>query len=120
MAPQCPVNLLTLHFKDGGLVPSEDIEDKMREPWVYQECGHVFGQHDWNDVVMSKKEEEENGIRRCPMCRKVCHNLMGVAHWWVWLVGGCGSLVGMAHILFHIVGRSLCEAPISSRESIFC
>ena len=66
MAPQCPVNLLTLHFKDGGLVPSDSIEDQMREPWVYQECGHVFGQHQWKG---SSKVDE--GGRTCPICRKV-------------------------------------------------
>lgn len=78
MAPQCPVNLLTLHFRDGGLVPSEDIpEDRMREPWVYQECGHVFGQHDWNDAVTSNKEGD-NGNRKCPMCRKVWNMWKGI------------------------------------------
>ena len=67
MAPQCPVNLLTLHFREGKLVPSYETEDKMRDPWMYQECGHVFGQHQWKGGV----GEVGGATRSCPMCRKV-------------------------------------------------
>ncbi len=85
MAPQCPVNLLTLHFKEGGgLVPSHDIaEDQMREPWVYQECGHVFGQHEWK----GSSKEDKSGNRTCPICRKVSQlnhskQVVGNRHIW--------------------------------------
>lgn len=64
MAPQCPVNLLTLHFKSGELVPSPVI-DEDREPWVYLSCGHVFGQHQWKG-----SPEESNRARTCPICRR--------------------------------------------------
>ena len=67
MAPQCPVNFLTLHFKGGELVPSP-VVDEDREPWVYLSCGHVFGQHQWKG-----SPEESNRARTCPICRRVSY-----------------------------------------------
>ncbi|CAH1790722.1 unnamed protein product, partial [Owenia fusiformis] len=58
--PQCPVGLNTL------VLPSKNtisISDK--QPYVYLECGHVHGKHDWGD------KEHDNSKRMCPMCRKV-------------------------------------------------
>ena len=41
----------------------------MRDPWMYQECGHVFGQHQWKGGPGVK--EGGGATRTCPMCRKV-------------------------------------------------
>lgn len=75
-SPQCPVNLLTLHFRSGSgvsAVSAETVTDldqavaaSSREPWVYLSCGHVYSQHDWK-----AGPEESNKQRTCPLCRKV-------------------------------------------------
>ena len=70
MTPRCPVNFLTLHFKSGQLVTtpstSELEGEGLREPWVYMQCGHVFGQHSWKGL-----KDEDNDCRTCPICSKV-------------------------------------------------
>ncbi|XP_019850677.1 PREDICTED: pellino isoform X1 [Amphimedon queenslandica] len=71
MTPQCPVNFMTLHFKSGRLVTTPATEtglegETLREPWVYMNCGHVFGQHSWKGL-----KDEDNHQRTCPLCSKV-------------------------------------------------
>ena len=73
--PQCPVGLNTLVLpRKNTLTVSE------KQPYVYLNCGHVHGQHDWG-------ASDEQGDRTCPMCRMVSHflcsvlTLITVAHW---------------------------------------
>ncbi|XP_023175977.1 protein pellino isoform X1 [Drosophila hydei] len=54
--PQCPVGLNTL------VIPRKvNISDQVNQPYVYLNCGHVQGHHDWG-------QDENTGARRCPMC----------------------------------------------------
>ncbi|KAI8044797.1 hypothetical protein M5D96_000969, partial [Drosophila gunungcola] len=54
--PQCPVGLNTL------VIPRKvNIGDQVNQPYVYLNCGHVQGHHDWG-------QDENTGARRCPMC----------------------------------------------------
>ncbi|XP_030075639.1 E3 ubiquitin-protein ligase pellino homolog 3 isoform X2 [Microcaecilia unicolor] len=60
--PQCPVGFNTLVFP--SLAQREVVEKK--QPWVYSNCGHVHGYHDWGF------RKEKGGLEReCPMCRRV-------------------------------------------------
>jgi pellino protein len=68
LTPQCLVNFLTLHFKGGHLVTSPTSvphDDDLREPWMYVNCGHVFGKHDWKWT-----DNETDTHRTCPICHK--------------------------------------------------
>lgn len=56
--PQCPVGLNTL------VIPRRVTpNDNLQQPYVYLNCGHVQGLHDWG--------QEEEGARRCPICLEV-------------------------------------------------
>lgn len=57
--PQCPVGLNTLQIprKSASLGSNDD-----KQPYVYLNCGHVQGNHDWGQ--MNKK----SNARMCPMC----------------------------------------------------
>ncbi|XP_069117481.1 protein pellino-like [Argopecten irradians] len=55
--PQCPVGLMTLVFPSKGTL---ELSDK--QPYVYLQCGHVHGQHQWG--------QKENDSRTCPLCIK--------------------------------------------------
>lgn len=57
--PQCPVGLNTLVIPR-KLTPSEN----QQQPYVYLNCGHVQGHHDWG-------QDKDSGARRCPMCLEV-------------------------------------------------
>lgn len=67
--PQCPVGLNTLVIPR-KVTPSENNQ----QPYVYLNCGHVQGHHDWG-------QDKDSGARRCPMCLelgpvvKVCMGL---------------------------------------------
>ncbi|CAI8030835.1 E3 ubiquitin-protein ligase pellino homolog 2 [Geodia barretti] len=70
-APQCPVNLLTLHFRGSSHArtpantsSTEVLEE--REPWVYLKCGHLHGYHEWK-----AGPKESDSKRTCPVCREV-------------------------------------------------
>jgi hypothetical protein len=57
--PQCPVGLNTL------VIPSKNtMTVSEKQPFVYLNCGHVHGQHDWG-------QDTESNERMCPMCRTV-------------------------------------------------
>lgn len=56
--PQCPVGLMTLVLPSKGTL---ELSDK--QPYVYLQCGHVHGQHQWG--------HKENDSRTCPLCIKV-------------------------------------------------
>ncbi|XP_026477976.1 protein pellino [Ctenocephalides felis] len=54
--PQCPVGLNTL------VIPRKvSAGDHVNQPYVYLNCGHVQGQHNWG-------QDKESTKRRCPMC----------------------------------------------------
>ena len=40
-----------------------------KQPYVYLNCGHVHGQHNWGP------EDPDTKDRTCPMCRKVKFDL---------------------------------------------
>ncbi|XP_066574996.1 E3 ubiquitin-protein ligase pellino homolog 1 isoform X2 [Amia ocellicauda] len=65
--PQCPVGFNTLAFPS---LAQREIVDK-KQPWVYVNCGHVHGYHNWG----FRKEKAGGGgagnERECPMCRRV-------------------------------------------------
>ncbi|XP_015251099.1 PREDICTED: E3 ubiquitin-protein ligase pellino homolog 1-like isoform X2 [Cyprinodon variegatus] len=71
--PQCPVGFNTLAFPS---LAQREIVDK-KQPWVYVNCGHVHGYHNWG----YRKEKGPSspggtapagtGDRECPMCRRV-------------------------------------------------
>ncbi|XP_064623942.1 E3 ubiquitin-protein ligase pellino homolog 2-like [Lineus longissimus] len=55
--PQCPVGLNTL------VIPSKNtMTVSEKQPFVYLNCGHVHGQHDWG-------QDTDSNERMCPMCR---------------------------------------------------
>ncbi|KAF4531948.1 hypothetical protein B566_EDAN006640 [Ephemera danica] len=55
--PQCPVGLNTL------VIPRKIyLGAGAQQPYVYLNCGHVQGHHDW--------EKSASGERKCPMCMK--------------------------------------------------
>ncbi|XP_061461971.1 E3 ubiquitin-protein ligase pellino homolog 3 isoform X2 [Rhineura floridana] len=59
--PQCPVGFSTLAFP--SLAQRGVVEKK--QPWVYINCGHVHGFHNWGF------RKEKGGLEReCPMCRR--------------------------------------------------
>ncbi|MGH0159857.1 UNVERIFIED_CONTAM: hypothetical protein FKN15_067647 [Acipenser sinensis] len=58
--PQCPVGFNTLAFPS---MKRKDVVDE-KQPWVYLNCGHVHGYHNWGN-----KEERDSKERECPMCR---------------------------------------------------
>ncbi|XP_029106610.1 E3 ubiquitin-protein ligase pellino homolog 1 isoform X1 [Scleropages formosus] len=72
--PQCPVGFNTLAFPS---LAQREIVDK-KQPWVYMNCGHVHGYHNWGF-----RKEKGGGAgggggslaatseRECPMCRRV-------------------------------------------------
>uniref|UniRef100_H2ZZS7 Pellino E3 ubiquitin protein ligase family member 3 n=1 Tax=Latimeria chalumnae TaxID=7897 RepID=H2ZZS7_LATCH len=60
--PQCPVGFNTLVFP--SLAQREVVEKK--QPWVYVNCGHVHGYHNWGF-----RKEKGGNERECPMCRRV-------------------------------------------------
>lgn len=67
--PQCPVGLNTLVIPR-KVTPS----DNQQQPYVYLNCGHVQGLHDWG-------QDKDSGARKCPICLelgpvvKVCMGL---------------------------------------------
>lgn len=58
--PQCPVGLNTLVIprKSASLGAADD-----KQPYVYLNCGHVQGYHDWG-------QNKHSNTRTCPMCFK--------------------------------------------------
>jgi pellino protein len=63
--PQCPVGLNTLVIpRKLTLGMSDKTVIERRQPYVYLNCGHVQGRHDWGGNKDFKS-------RRCPMCLKV-------------------------------------------------
>ncbi|KAL3971773.1 solute carrier family 12 (potassium/chloride transporter), member 7 [Sarotherodon galilaeus] len=39
-----------------------------KQPWVYLQCGHVHGYHNWGNH-REEREGREGRLRECPMCR---------------------------------------------------
>jgi pellino protein len=66
-APQCPVNLLTLHFRGAHSRASAEssLDSEDREPWVYLKCGHLHSYHQWK-----AEPKESDSKRTCPVCRE--------------------------------------------------
>jgi pellino protein len=65
--PQCPVGLNTLVIpRKLTLSMSEDTVNEKQQPYVYLNCGHVQGHHDWG-------QDKDSKDRRCPMCLEVLH-----------------------------------------------
>ncbi|XP_030759309.1 protein pellino-like [Sitophilus oryzae] len=67
--PQCPVGLNTL------VIPRRvSPNENQQQPYVYLNCGHVQGLHDWG-------QDKDSGARKCPICLeqgpvvKVCMGL---------------------------------------------
>ncbi|XP_036814075.1 E3 ubiquitin-protein ligase pellino homolog 1-like isoform X5 [Oncorhynchus mykiss] len=72
--PQCPVGFNTLAFPS---LARREIVDK-KQPWVYVNCGHVHGYHNWgyrkdkgHNVGPGGTAPASTGERECPMCRRV-------------------------------------------------
>ncbi|KAK1889775.1 E3 ubiquitin-protein ligase pellino like 1 [Dissostichus eleginoides] len=71
--PQCPVGFNTLAFPS---LAQREIVDK-KQPWVYVNCGHVHGYHNWGyrkekgPAVPGGTAPASTGERECPMCRRV-------------------------------------------------
>lgn len=60
--PQCPVGFSTLAFPS---LAQRGVVEK-QQPWVYVNCGHVHGFHNWGF------RKEKGGLEReCPMCRRL-------------------------------------------------
>ncbi|KAG8182794.1 hypothetical protein JTE90_009107 [Oedothorax gibbosus] len=57
--PQCPVSLNTLVIPRRSTLSVND-----KQPYVYLNCGHVQGLHEWG-------QDRESNVRTCPMCLKV-------------------------------------------------
>ncbi|CAG00305.1 unnamed protein product, partial [Tetraodon nigroviridis] len=62
--PQCPVGFNTLAFPS---MHRKDTPDE-KQPWVYLQCGHVHGYHNWGNP-REEREGREGRDRECPMCR---------------------------------------------------
>ncbi|XP_027134137.1 E3 ubiquitin-protein ligase pellino homolog 1 isoform X12 [Larimichthys crocea] len=62
--PQCPVGFNTLAFPS---MRRKDTPDE-KQPWVYLQCGHVHGYHNWGNH-REEREGREGRHRECPMCR---------------------------------------------------
>ncbi|MEQ2174184.1 E3 ubiquitin-protein ligase pellino 1, partial [Goodea atripinnis] len=62
--PQCPVGFNTLAFPS---MRRKDTPDE-KQPWVYLQCGHVHGYHNWGNH-REEREGREGRLRECPMCR---------------------------------------------------
>ncbi|XP_034407491.1 E3 ubiquitin-protein ligase pellino homolog 1b isoform X1 [Cyclopterus lumpus] len=62
--PQCPVGFNTLAFPS---MRRKDTPDE-KQPWVYLQCGHVHGFHNWGHQ-REEREGREGRQRECPMCR---------------------------------------------------
>ncbi|XP_015784371.1 protein pellino [Tetranychus urticae] len=58
--PQCPVGLNTLVISR----KSSTLCEKEKQPYVYLNCGHVQGLHDWG-------QSKNSNARTCPMCLSV-------------------------------------------------
>ena len=58
--PQCPVGLNTL------VIPRKvsSIDNNQQQPYVYLNCGHVQGFHDWG-------QDKDTDTKRCPICLMV-------------------------------------------------
>lgn len=71
--PQCPVGFNTLAFPS---LAQREIVDK-KQPWVYVNCGHVHGYHNWGyrkdkgPAGPGGTAPASTGERECPMCRQV-------------------------------------------------
>lgn len=71
--PQCPVGFNTLAFPS---LAQREIVDK-KQPWVYVNCGHVHGYHNWGyrkdkgPAGPGGTAPASTGERECPMCRRV-------------------------------------------------
>lgn len=59
--PQCPVGLNTLVIPRKMTLSMNDSMIEKQQPYVYLNCGHVQGHHDWG-------QEKDSESRRCPMC----------------------------------------------------
>lgn len=73
--PQCPVGLNTLVIPRKSGMSSANLAADEKQPWVYLNCGHVQGYHDWGHVrEPSGKDGGKGGCgagaRTCPMCFK--------------------------------------------------
>jgi hypothetical protein len=44
---------------------SDETVNEKQQPYVYLNCGHVQGHHDWG-------QDKDSKDRRCPMCLEVC------------------------------------------------
>lgn len=62
--PQCPVGLNTLVIPRKVTVTMNEAINEKQQPYVYLNCGHVQGHHDWG-------QEDDSEARRCPMCLEV-------------------------------------------------
>ncbi|KAK9391225.1 E3 ubiquitin-protein ligase pellino 3 [Crotalus adamanteus] len=60
--PQCPVGFSTLAFPS---LAQRGVVEK-QQPWVYVNCGHVHGFHNWGF-----RKEKGSLERECPMCRRL-------------------------------------------------
>lgn len=58
--PQCPVGLNTL------VIPRKvtGVDNNQQQPYVYLNCGHVQGFHDWG-------QDKDTDTKRCPICLMV-------------------------------------------------
>lgn len=63
--PQCPVGFNTLAFPS---MHRKDTPDE-KQPWVYLQCGHVHGYHNWGNHREEREGRDRDRDRECPMCR---------------------------------------------------
>lgn len=69
--PQCPVGLNTLVLPKKGTLGLSD-----RQPYVYLQCGHVHGQHQWG-------QKDDKTARTCPLCLKVSSLILKYIYWYL-------------------------------------
>ncbi|XP_034232036.1 protein pellino isoform X3 [Thrips palmi] len=62
--PVCPVGLNTLVIPRKSSYTGPDGSADKQQPYVYLNCGHVQGSHDWG-------HEKNSHSRTCPLCHKV-------------------------------------------------
>lgn len=72
--PVCPVGLNTL------VIPRKNtMDNEKQQPYVYLNCGHVQGHHDWG-------QEKDSNSRCCPMCLKVNMHISFTYHFYLFLL----------------------------------
>jgi len=92
--PQCPVGLNTLVIPRRTVVSESD-----KQPYVYLNCGHVQGLHDWG-------QNKSTNTRTCPMCLKTGPRLN-----YQWALNHLYMLI-MLNQFLHLIRAVICVLNI--------